>query len=140
MQQYLVPDSSVIVKWLNQTDETNLKQADRIIEQTLTNEIILIAPELAKYEVGNSFLYSKGLNLIQAKTSLSSLYDLPIKFVPQTESLSVNTYKIAQEYKITFYDASFIALAKQENAILVTDNAKHQGKVKEVKVVALKDY
>ena len=41
---------------------------------------------------------------------------------------------------MTYYDASFIALAKQEDAILVTDNPKHQTKISGVKVVPLGEY
>jgi len=47
---------------------------------------------------------------------------------------------MAKEEKITYYDASFIALAQQENAIFITDNTKHQGKTSEVKVIPLSKY
>ncbi len=52
----------------------------------------------------------------------------------------IETYKIAQETNITYYDASFMSLAKQLNATLVTDNIKHQGKATDIKVISLKDY
>mgnify|MGYP001593042632 FL=1 len=42
--------------------------------------------------------------------------------------------------KFTYYDASFAALAKQERAVLVTANPKHQIKAAGLKVVALEDY
>jgi predicted nucleic acid-binding protein len=41
---------------------------------------------------------------------------------------------------MTYYDASFVALARIENAVLVTDNPKHQAKQLAVKVISLKDY
>ena len=47
----LIVDSSVIVKWLNQTKEQNLEQADKILSEAREGKIQLIAPELAKYEV-----------------------------------------------------------------------------------------
>ena len=37
-------------------------------------------------------------------------------------------------------DASFMSLAKQYNAILVTENSKHQGKSKDIRVKSLQEY
>lgn len=138
--QKIVPDSSVIVKWLNQTDEKYLEQSDQVLLDATNGKSVLIAPELAKYEVGNTLLKSKDLSVPDARISLGTVYTLPIQFVPQTEKQANEAYIIALQTNTTFYDASFVALAKQEKATLVTDNPKHQAKIKEVKVVALKDY
>ena len=64
----LVVDSSVIVKWLNQTKEQNLEQADKILNQARDGLVDLIAPELAKYEVGN-VLTTKDVGVEEAKIS-----------------------------------------------------------------------
>lgn len=136
----LVVDSSVIVKWLHQEEEQFLNQADQIIQDAQHGSVILLAPELAKYEVGNALLLSKKITADQAKISLGTLYSLPIQFIAQSENAANETYRMAQQANITYYDASFIALAKQENATLVTDNSKHQGKTQEIKVISLNDY
>lgn len=138
--QKLVVDSSVIVKWLHQEEEQYLNQADQIIQDAQHGTVTLLAPELAKYEVGNALLLSKKITVDQAKVSFASLYSLPIQFIAQSENAANETYRIAQQANITYYDASFIALAKEENAILVTYNPKHQGKTQEVKVISLNDY
>ena len=140
MPNKLIIDSSVIVKWLNHTKEERLTQADKIIQDAEKDKVQLLTTELAKYETGNVFLFGKELTTSEAKTSLASLYTLPLRFIPQTEELAVESYRIAKNTQNTFYDASFVALAKQENATLVTDNPKHQAKIKGVKVVALEDY
>ena len=57
-----------------------------------------------------------------------------------TQNLAELTYKTGQELNITFYDASFLSVAEQLGATLVTDNVKHQGKSTKVKVIPLKDY
>jgi len=134
-----VIDSSVTVKWLNQINEPNLKQADKLLQDAQHQKVTLSAPELSKYEIGNALL-KKQLPLHQANEALGTISHLPIKFIPETEQLAQETYKIAQQAHITYYDASFIALAKQENAQLVTDNPKHQGKTNDIIVIALKDY
>ncbi len=135
----LVVDSSVIVKWLSQTKEQNVEQADKILNQARDGLVDLIAPELAKYEVGN-VLITKDVGVEEAKISLSTLYAFPITFINESLDLAEQTYYLADSLNITYYDASFLSLTMQYDAILVTENTKHQGKDSNIKVVALKDY
>lgn len=138
--QKLVIDSSVMVKWLHQENEQFIDQADAIIDDAKKNQVELLAPELAKYEVGNALLVKKKLTPEQAKTLLGSLYSIPIRFIYESEDIANETYKIADKAIITYYDASFLSLAKKYGAVLVTDNVKHQGKASEVKVIPLAKY
>jgi len=142
----VVPDSSVIVKWVNQDNELNLERADKLLDDVRAGKVELIAPELAKYEVGNA-LTKKGVSDLQAFQSLGTVYSLPIRFMSETETLADETYQMANGVratenppKFTYYDASFIAMAKQERAVLVTANPQHQIKIAGVKVVPLGDY
>ena len=135
----VVIDTSVTVKLLNDQQETYLKQANKILLDAKKSKISLFAPELSRYEIGNAILKKK-LETPFAQDTLETAYDLPIQFVEETYRLALKTYEIAIESNITYYDASFIALAIQENAILVTDNIKHQGKVSEIKVIPLSKY
>ncbi|MBI2036413.1 type II toxin-antitoxin system VapC family toxin [Candidatus Microgenomates bacterium] len=140
MPQKTVVDSSVIVKWLNTDNEQNLEQADRILKEARDGKVEIIAPELSKYEVGNVLFFGKKLTSEQANIPLYWLFHLPITFISLSEELAHKTFSIAERFKITFYDAAFLALAELENAVLVTDNIKHQGKTKEVKVIPLAKY
>ncbi len=135
----LIVDSSVIVKWLNQTKEQNLEQADKIIKEARNGKVELLSPELAKYEVGN-VLRTKGITASEAKISLNTFYDFPITFITESLNLAEQTLVLADTLGITYYDASFMSLAKQYDATLVTENIKHQGKSKDIKVKSLKDY
>ena len=136
----VVPDISIIIKWLNKDKEENLEQASKLLEEVLDGKVELLAPELVKYEIGNVLLKSKRLIPREAKISLGTIYSLPITFVSETENLSKQTFEMAYKHGITYYDAAFISLSKQYNATLVTENIKHQGKSSEIKVVSLKDY
>ena len=141
----VVSDSSVIVKWINKDDELRLDKADGLLSDVQAEKVQLMAPELAKYEAGNAIL-KKGLTTPQAFQSLATVYGLPVQFIPETEELANLTYQIAYQAKqhggsvFTYYDASFVALAQQENAVLVTDNPKHQKETLNVKVVPLEKY
>lgn len=136
----LVIDSSVIIKWLSRDNEQYLVIADKILRDAQNESVILITPELAKYEVGNVLLFSKHLTPDQAVITLTQFYNLPIKFIAESEESAKETYNLASTLRITYYDASFLSLAKLYNATLVTENIKHQGRDSNIKVVALKDY
>ena len=136
----IVVDSSVIVKWLNQQNEKYTTQAESLLDDARTEKIELFTPEIAKYEIGNVILIGKKLSLTQAKEALEFFFSLPINFISQTQDIAESTYKIGQELNITYYDASFLSLAEELGTPLVSDNVKHHGRSKNVKVIPLKDY
>jgi predicted nucleic acid-binding protein len=136
----LVVDTSVVVKWLSQDNEKHLDKADKILKDAQQNKVLIITPELTKYEVGNVLLLAKHLTIDQARTVLSQLYKLPIIFIQETDATAIDTYRLAAESKITYYDASFMALAAEFDAKLVTDNIKHQGRNNKVNVIAIENY
>ena len=135
MNTYIV-DSSVIVKWLNQTKEESVEQSDRIIDEAIEGNVELFTTELAKYEIGN-VLIKKKLLFNEAKTSLVTLYSLPLTFVTLSQDLAEETYSLAEKFNMTYYDASFLSLAKQFGVPLITENVKHQGKSTKIKVIPL---
>lgn len=136
----LVTDTSVFVKWLNQVNEQNLDNADKILQEVKSGQAEIIVPELIKYEIGNVLLKGKQLTPSQAYVSLGTAYSLPVTFVSESEEQAKETYALAHDLNITYYDASFMSLAQQYGATLITDNLKDQGKVSGVKVISLKDY
>ncbi len=145
MKQKIVVDSSVIVKWINNQNEDHLSQANKLLQDAQSQAVVLYTPVLAHYEIGNALL-KKGLDLQLAYNSLETAYMLPIEFIDEDENLAKETYTITRAARdsglkqITYYDSSFVALAKQKEATLVTDNPKHQKLIKGAKVIALGDY
>lgn len=103
-----------------------MNSADQIMESALRGEVELLAPELSKYECGN--------------VSLDTAYSLPITFVSESGELAKETYSLAFNLGITYYDASFLSLAKKFDVTLVTENIKHQAKSKGIKVKSLREY
>lgn len=140
MKKILIIDSSVIVKLVNAQNEQYIEKANKILKDAQDEKIDLYSSELAKYEVGNALLKRKQLDLPQAYASLDTVNALPITFVSESEDLAKSTYQIGKQAGITYYDASFLSLAKKYGATLVTDNIKHQGKTLEVKVIPLSRY
>lgn len=140
MTSKVIVDTSVITKWINKTDEENIDKADQIMQSAFDGRVQLIAPELAKYELGNVLVKKKQLTPAEAHISFGTAYALPITFVAESEELARETFNCAYNYGVTYYDASFISLAKQYDAVLVTDNIKHQGKSNEIVVKSLAEY
>ncbi|EKD99402.1 MAG: hypothetical protein ACD_22C00266G0004 [uncultured bacterium] len=135
-----VIDTSVAVKWFNRQDESYIEQADKLLRDSQLDKVSLIMPELAKYEIGNALL-NKRMPLANTLNSLATCYSIPIHFIPQDRKQAQSAMQIAFDEKLTFYDASFMALAKELDAHLITDNPKHQKrKVKGLKVINLEDY
>lgn len=139
MSSYVV-DTSIVVKWLNTERENDIELANRLLEDALNGKIELVAPELVKYEVANVLLFSKKLSPNEADIVLAQFYTLPIHFAPDFEELSVDSFDLAHSLGITYYDAAFLAVAKYYDAILITENIKHQGKATDIEVISLKDY
>jgi len=135
-----VVDSSVIVKWLSQQQEERLEQADELLRQA---EIVggqLYTSQLADYEIGNALLLKKKLTPAQANKAWQVYEGLPVERLAQTQDRAKLSYKLGHKYGLTFYDAVFAALAYEKACPLVSDNPKHQSRVKEVEVIALKGF
>jgi predicted nucleic acid-binding protein len=139
-KQKIVVDSSVIIKWLSKQDEKYIKNADKLLKNVQNKKIDIYAPELSKYEVANALLKGKALDIKKARAALTAFYNLPIYFIPENKQIAQNAYAIALKQNITYYDASFIALARDLEASLVTDNIKHQGKISLIKIIPLPKY
>ncbi|HBC44659.1 MAG: hypothetical protein UX08_C0022G0005 [Candidatus Collierbacteria bacterium GW2011_GWB1_45_35] len=136
----LVIDTSILVKWLNKVGEEDLGLADDLLSRCMSREFEILVPELAKYECGNALLKGKKLDLVIGFKTLRLFYSLPIVFVTETEDLAVETFRIAKEWGMTYYDASFLALAQKYQAILVTQNVKHQKRPNEIEVLSVKEF
>ncbi len=135
----IVLDSSVIVKFLFAMGEDNLSQADTLLADVENEEVLLVAPVLTKYEVGNVVRFRK-ISEVEKLASWDNFEQLPIKYIDLDFSEGRRAQSIAEALNITFYDAVFVELAERLEAVLVTANPKHQKKFGGVKVIALKDY
>lgn len=135
-----VADTSVLLKWVNQIDENHLPQARKLIDQFEAGAIQIIVPQLVKYEIGNALLKGKRLPTLEAQDALNAFSQLPLFYADIDSEGMSDTYEIAHELAITFYDAAFLYLAQKHKATLITDNPKHQKKYEDIRVIALKDY
>jgi len=123
----IVPDASIILKWvLPLENEPYSRQAHAISQAFYDNEIDLVVPSLWVYEVGNvlAIKYPE-----VARTLLAHLLNLDIPVVhPSLRQIELTT-KLVVRHAVTFYDASYHALAVTTGALFVTADEKFLQKV-----------
>ena len=121
------PDASIILKWvLPRENEPYSKQAHAISQAVYDNEIDLVVPSLWVYEVGNvlTIKYPE-----VAQVLLAHLLNLNIPVAhPSSRQIELTT-KLVARHTVTFYDASYHALAVTTGALFVTADEKFLRKV-----------
>ncbi len=119
-----VPDASVVLKWVMPEErEAHLPQALAIAEAALGGRILLRLPSLWYYEIGN--IVSRHLPT-QADELLQKLH---IMLLPWTQGPTSEWQALALElvrrYGVTFYDASYHALAISLSGVMVTADGRY---------------
>jgi predicted nucleic acid-binding protein len=117
-----VPDASVILKWvLDSATEPGHAAAQRLLARWQEGDLSLFAPQLWVYEVGNVLCLKRPQDAAEALDALRSLGLIEVAF---DRGLIQATVTLAKSYGITFYDASYLAVAQEKNAVLVTADAR----------------
>lgn len=137
---FIVLDTSVVLKWFNQRDESNIKIARQIYNDLVSGKIEVMVPDILPVELLNVLIVGKKLPVKEVQRSIYSLFRLPMVMKEPTAALLSLTTEVANMYSITSYDALFVALAKDENCRLISDDNKAHGKVKDGTVIMLGQY
>jgi predicted nucleic acid-binding protein len=119
----VVPDASVLLKWvLPEEREPYAAQAIAIRDAFISGRIHLLVPPLWFYEVGNVLVahYSDS-----AAERLAALAAFRIPEARPTAAWRERIIKLAAERGVTFYDASYHALAATLGGIFVTADEKY---------------
>ena len=121
MKKYVV-DASVILKWVVGNErESDHEKAKSLLETWTEGDIELSAPILWQYEVGN-FL---GRSLQdEAMDKMNLLLNLNIRNVALTNDMVNRCFSWMRQKKVTFYDASYLAVAFEIKGTLITADEK----------------
>jgi predicted nucleic acid-binding protein len=118
----IVLDASVILKWvLDADDEPGHAAARNLLDRWQRGEVSLAVPQLWLYEVGNVLCLKRPADAFGA---LAVLCDLGLIEIHLSRELIQRTVVLAQSHGLTFYDASYLAVAEARSAILVTADSK----------------
>ena len=130
-----VLDSSVIVKWFCQEEDTDL--ALKFREGHINGDVSIAFPDLVIYELANALRYNSKITQDDVKDSANSLFDLGVDIIVPTKKITDSAISLAFDYDITLYDAYFVALAKELGFEFVTADENFYKKIKELKFVKL---
>ena len=115
-----VLDASVIVKWFLHHQESDRDRALALRDLHISGRSTIYIPGLALLEVLNAVRFSPKADEEAGETALETLQDLNL----ETKSADVNLLRkanaIAWAYKITIYDALYVAVAEQVGYPLIT--------------------
>ena len=130
----IVLDSSVIAKWF--FEEENREKAIHLRQLHKQTDIAIKVPSLLLFELGNIFLNKKAFNKQFFNESISTLFSINLQFVESSNILNI-IFTTATDYKLTFYDATYVALAQNIKCDFITADKKLYQKTKKLKFVKL---
>jgi predicted nucleic acid-binding protein len=115
-----VVDASVLVKWFLYQKEADRDRALALRDLHISARSNIFIPELALLEVLNAVRFSPRAKEEDGEMALEALRDLHLETKPTEFDLLRKANAIAWAYKITIYDALYVALAEQVGYPLVT--------------------
>ncbi len=136
----LVLDASVGVKWFSGIGEDNVPQARAILAEVNNRSLVIVVPELFFHEIANALVHKVSLPSDTIFEMITELFSLNITVVHLDATQLKLAAKLARQNGITEYDACYVALAIIQNCTLVTDNSKHQGKIKDCRVLPISEW
>ena len=138
MSTYVL-DASIILKWVLPKNISPLQeQALSIREALVDGTIKIIVPSLWRYEVANTL---GRLVPNHAFDLLTLCSDIGIQEAEESSERDKIAFDLMNQWQVSFYDASFHALAIVNDIIFITADEKYKNKVKEQSDISiLKDW
>ena len=92
----------------------------RFLGQVETKPLDVHVPALLLYEVGNILLLKTDLDTGSLDQAIEDLEALPFIVAPPAIPLLKRAVRVGNQFNLTFYDASFLALAVELDCPLIT--------------------
>lgn len=109
--KWLIPDGA----------EDDVPAAKALLRDHMEGRLEIAVPALLYYEVGNILLFGRSRPPIEdAAEALSDLFAIPLTVVPSASDTADAALRLASIHGLSYYDASYVALAEDRDCILVT--------------------
>ncbi|HEY3204532.1 MAG TPA: type II toxin-antitoxin system VapC family toxin [Thermoanaerobaculia bacterium] len=141
MAAKIVVDTSVLIKWIKSRDEDLIREARTLLDRIERTPLGVAVPALLLYEVGNILLTKTRLGTEELARAIDEISALPLVIADPRIGLLRRTARIGRELDLTFYDASFVALAEELDCTFVTADRKlYQAARRLPRVMHLSDF
>lgn len=120
MAEKIVVDTSVLIKWFKAQDEDFLREARALLQEVEDRPLEVHVPALLLYEVGNILLLKTRLGTTGLGGAIERLAALPFTVAPPALPLLKRAARLGRDLALTFYDASFLALAVELDCPYIT--------------------
>jgi len=133
-----VVDASVAFKWLiPDATEDDVPAAKALLVEHLEGRTKIIIPPLLYYEVGNILLFGRSRPPVEQIVEVfTGLYSIPLEVASLSLVSAEITLRLASLRGLSFYDATYVALAEMLDCPLITadrrlaDRARTTGRVR----------
>ncbi|MCK4295888.1 MAG: type II toxin-antitoxin system VapC family toxin [Candidatus Marinimicrobia bacterium] len=122
-----VLDASVVLKWF--VLESDSDKAESLRSQYYLGQRELVVPDLILYEIPNALKFHPDFSSTEIKQVIQTLFDIDMEIITPTQMLINKAIDIASENNVTFYDATYFALAKDLKMDFITADEKFYNKL-----------
>lgn len=116
-------DTSVAVKWFF-NDEPHREDAVRVLDFLTRKPDSVMVPDFFFHELTAVCIRKTGYEKKLVLEYLNTVYQMGITKIDLGEELSQEAINLACDYKISFYDAIYVALARLMKGIWLTADKK----------------
>lgn len=117
-----VVDGSVALKWLID-DEADIPRARTILSDILSGNARLLVPPHCVSEVGNGLIMAARRKRIvpdRLAEAWADFLSIPRVETPWHPLLDTQTFELARDSSLTYYDAAYVALTAMHSASFMT--------------------
>ena len=116
----VVSDADVAVKWFHAKDEVEVEAARSLVRLFGQRSISLSVLDLTRYEIGNAFLRGRIKATAEQTTAvLIALSRICPQIIPTAAQVH-DAVRLAEQHRLTMYDATYAAVARSRSAELAT--------------------
>lgn len=135
----LVLDTSIIVKWFDENEDEFTKAAD-LLGLVSRGEVHLVLPCFAQLELINVLKHGKKLPQTKIDEDIADFFALQPEFIEIDDMYAIKISDLLAKYKISSYDAAFLAVAANWEVPLFTADYLHHQKDLSKNIIWLKDW
>jgi len=125
-----VLDTSVILKWFSEFEESDLDRALQLRQAMGEGTVFFIVPDLLFYELANTLRHNPNFSMKDVEQAVQSVFEMELEVKGVDQQVMADAISLAFTHHLTVYDAYFVALARKERKPFITADYRLMDRVK----------